>query len=152
MVPMALYTHYGTAQSPQLLLWMCRIEWLGSSSMTPLLPWILLLWVGSNRANNLKPLVPNPTFFLPIPLFHPFSYGATFCWLGCTTPPLSAQFPFPHPNLMPWFMSWFCSWRGNVLTAVLLTLVQSASALLARANTLSSAVVACPGCTKSAKD
>ena len=49
-------------------------------------------------------------------------------------------------------MSWYCSYQGNILTPVPHTLAQSASALSRKANALSSAVVACPGCTKSAQD
>ena len=56
------------------------------------------------RQRSQTSLVQRPVF-LPIPLFHPFSYDATLCCLGRTTPHRSAKFPFPHLNLMPRSMS-----------------------------------------------
>ena len=75
---------------------------------------------------NWSLLFPTPPYFYAHPPFLPFFQWCVFL-LGRTTPLQLAQIPFPHLNLMLRFMSWYCSCRGNVLTLVLLTLVQSTS-------------------------
>ena len=94
-----------------------------------------------------------PSICCPIPtLLYSFSaVQPSVDWRSYRIPVVSTISPHPL-SAKSRYMTIYCSCMGNAVTPVIPSPVQSATAHITKANILSNAQVASPGCTISAQD